>query len=129
MGIREKISMGAAMILAACGQHAPQTVSATFRETVIDGRLGFRLWIPEPTWRHVTQHTSGITSVLLDERVYTTVDAMIELGIRRRHLPCSRQWLLSEIGPAETGGVLFVGICATPTEMKAVDDDRRANVI
>jgi hypothetical protein len=35
--------------------------------------------------------------------------------------------LLSEIGPADTGGVLFVGICATPEEVRAVEADRLAN--
>ena len=92
---------------------------------MIDGRLGFKLWIPEATWKHVTAPSSGLTSVLLDEQVHAYVHAMIELGISRRHLPCPHQWLMSEIGRANAGGVMFVGPCATPEDIRAVEADQR----
>jgi hypothetical protein len=34
-----------------------------------------------------------------------------------------------KVGPADTGGVLFIGICATPEEMKADSDEKLANTI
>jgi hypothetical protein len=36
---------------------------------------------------------------------------------------------MSEIGPSDKGGVLFVGICATFEEMRAVENDKLANTI
>jgi hypothetical protein len=77
----------------------------------------------------MTAHSLGLTSSLLDDKVHTTVNAMIERGIQARHLPCPHQWLLSEVGPADEGGVMFIGICATPEEVRAVEQDRLANSI
>ena len=124
-------TIGAALILiAACGQEHPGPhVPAQFHEAVVAGRLGFQLYLPEPAWKAMTAHRVGITSALLDDKVHAAVNAMIERGIRDRHLPCPHQWLLSEIGPADTGGILLVGICATPEEMRAVEDDRWADTI
>jgi hypothetical protein len=36
---------------------------------------------------------------------------------------------MSKIGPADLGGVMLMGICATPEEMRAVEDDKVANTI
>ena len=116
-------------LLAACGQVDQPGRPAVFHEKMLDGRLGFELYLPEPTWKAMTAHSLGITSALLNDRVHATVNEMIERGIQERNLPCPRHWLLSEIGPADTGGVLFIGICATPQEMRAVEADRLAHSI
>jgi hypothetical protein len=126
MAARAQWTIGAALILVAASvqeQPGPQ-VPAQFHETVLAGRLGFELYLPEPAWRTLTAHSLGIPSALLDDKVHAAVNAMIERGIRDRRLPCPRQWLLSEIGPADIGGMLLVGVCATPEEIRAVDDDR-----
>jgi hypothetical protein len=111
--------------LSACGPDRP----AAFHETMVDGRLGFELYLPEPTWKAMTAHSLGLTSALLDDRVHASINAMIERGIAARHLPCPRQWLLNEIGPADAGGVLFIGLCATPEEIRAVESGELANTI
>jgi|SRR5882757_3794721 len=126
---KEKLGIGCALILlAGCGQPA-QDAPAHFREATVDGRFGFKLLIPEATWKHMTRHASGLRSVLLDKHVHATVEAMSELGIQRRHVPCPHQWIMREIGSADVGGVLFIGICATPAEMKAAGSQRIAGAI
>jgi hypothetical protein len=131
MPTRARWTIGAVLILlSACGQeHSGPHVPAQFHETLVAGCLGFQLYLPESAWKAMTKQRAGITSALLDDKVHGTVNAMIESGISDRHLPCPHQWLLSEIGPADLGGVLLVGICATPEEMRAVEEDRLANTI
>ena len=131
MPARAQWTIGAALILVtACGQERPQPhVAAEFHEALVDGRLGFKLLVPEVTWKAMTAHSSGIPSALLDDKVHAEVNAIIERGITDRHLPCPHQCLLSEIGPADRGAVLFVGICATSEEIRAFEDDRLANRI
>ena len=117
----------ALMLLGGCGQEPH--ILANFHEATIDGRLGFKLLLPEPTWKQMTLHPPGMTSVLLDEQIHAHINELIELGIHRRHLPCSHHWLLSQIGPTDENAVLLIGICATAAEMKAVAEDRIANTI
>jgi hypothetical protein len=37
--------------------------------------------------------------------------------------------LLSKIGAADTGGVLVIGLCATPEEIRAVEREESARTI
>jgi hypothetical protein len=123
-------AIGSVLLAASCTEHTNgPNVPAAFHETMLSGRLGFQLYLPEPSWKAMTAHGLGLTSAVLDDRVHAAINAMIERGIQARHLPCPHQWLLSEIGPADTGGVLFVGICATPEEVRAVEKDRLASTI
>jgi hypothetical protein len=92
MPTRAQWTIGAALILlSACGhEHFWPHVPAQFHEA---GRLGFELYLPESAWKAMTAQRVGITSALLDDKVHATVNAMIERGIRDRHLPCPHQWL------------------------------------
>ena len=61
--------IGASLILVvACGQEYPGPhVPAGFHETIVDGRLRFKLLSPEATWKAMTAHSLGIPSALLDD--------------------------------------------------------------
>jgi hypothetical protein len=45
---------------------------------MLGASLGFELYLPEPTWKAMTAHSSGMTSALLDDKVHAKVNAMIE---------------------------------------------------
>src|SRR5579863_7063197 len=105
------------VLLAGCRSHDRAPVE--FHEATIDGRLGFKLWISPAAWERLTAHTPDMTSARLDDQVHADINHLVELGILSRHLQCPNP-LMSEIGPADISGVMFVGICATPAEVEAV---------
>jgi hypothetical protein len=122
--------IGSVLLATSCTEHTNgPDVPAAFHETMLSVRLGFQLLLAGTQLEGDDGARFGLTAAVLDDKVHATVNAMIERGIQARHLPCPHQWLLSEIGPADTGGVLFVGICVTPQETRAVEKDRLASTI
>jgi hypothetical protein len=69
MRTTERLFVAAVLILltSCSAQRSPsQALAADFHEGMLNGRIGFKLWIPETTWKHMTQPSPDLTSVLLD---------------------------------------------------------------
>src|ERR1700744_3971550 len=97
------MGIGLGLILfAGVSDTARPTRRVEFTEAIVDGRLGFNLWISESAWN--TLIAQGPAVAPAHDRVPVEVDRLISTGIARRHLQCPYP-MISDMGPADVGGV------------------------
>jgi hypothetical protein len=123
MRTRGKCRIGAALIFTAalvgCSQSKRPTAHFDLAPTD-NGATGFYLLLGPDAWRAVTDHKGrGWTDELLDGSVHAQINALVEQGLREKHVECGRHWLMSEIRPLVDGGIVFSGYCASEAELRA----------
>lgn len=120
MRTKARLAIRVALILGAgCSEHPRPQASFSLAPTD-NGAAGFHLLLGPEAWRTVTEHRGqGWTDELLNGSVHQQINALIEQGLRAKHIECGRHWLMSEIQPLNDGGILFSGYCASEAELRA----------